>query len=177
MAHSHHTDDLPASPAASATSGRGRGSEFLSVPTEAASSNTRPAVGRIHHRDGRLRSAGDGHLVNPAPLPSLDELAGDPDRAAALPPESAVALLASCTVAQSALIGRLLSLPATAHPAPDDLPEDRLLDVHEAAERLGTSTDYLYRHSSKLPFTIRIGSRLRFSARGIERFIRTRQGR
>jgi len=70
-----------------------------------------------------------------------------------------------------------VSLPATATAAPEDPPEDRLLDVHGASERLGTSTDYLYRHSSKLPFSIRIGSRLRFSARGIERFIRTRQGR
>jgi predicted DNA-binding transcriptional regulator AlpA len=124
---------------------------------------------------------GRGREVSPAssserPSLSLDELVGDPGRAAALSPESAVALLASCAVAQSALIGRLLS-PATAHAAPDDPPEDRLLDVHEAAQRLGTSTDYLYRHSSKLPFTIRVGSRLRFSARGIDRFIRTRQGR
>jgi hypothetical protein len=134
-------------------------------------------MGYIRHRDGRLRSVGGGQRANAAPLPSLDELAGDPDRAAALPPELAVALLASCTVAQSALIGRLVSLPATATAAPEDPPEDRLLDVHGASERLGTSTDYLYRHSSKLPFTIRIGSRLRFSARGIERFIRTRQGR
>jgi excisionase family DNA binding protein len=60
---------------------------------------------------------------------------------------------------------------------PDGQQEDQLLDVDEAADRLGTSTDYLYRHSGKLPFTVRIGSRLRFSARGIDRFISTPQGR
>ena len=108
---------------------------------------------------------------------TLDELADNPDRAGALPAELATALLARCAVVQSALVGRLLAAPGGAASAADGSGEDRLLDVEEAAQRLGTSTDYLYRHSGKFPFTVRIGSRLRFSARGIERFIRTRQGR
>lgn len=87
-----------------------------------------------------------------------------------------MALMARCAVAQSALVGRLLRVSSMAKAMPDGQQEDRLLDVDEAADRLGTSTDYL-RHSGKLPFTVRIGSRLRFSARGIDRFIRTRQGR
>jgi excisionase family DNA binding protein len=114
--------------------------------------------------------------VNHSGGATLDELADNPNRAAALPAEVATALLARCVIVQSALVGRILAAPAGEPRGTDGTGEDRLLDVDEAAQRLGTSTDYLYRHSRKLPFTVRIGSRLRFSARGIERFIRTRQG-
>ncbi len=56
--------------------------------------------------------------------------------------------------------------------------EDRLLAVEGAAEKLGVPNDWLYRRAKKLPFTVRLGPRhLRFSARGIERYIRRRQGR
>ena len=52
---------------------------------------------------------------------------------------------------------------------------DELLAVETAAERLGVSTDYLYRHAAKLPFTRRIGRKLLFSSRGIAQYIsRTR---
>jgi excisionase family DNA binding protein len=115
--------------------------------------------------------------LNQSAYPTLDELGEDPGRAGALPAEIATALLARCAVAQSALVGRLLAIPASTSSVADSAGEDRLLDVEEAAERLGTSQDYLYRHSRKLPFTVRVGSRLRFSSRGIERFIRMRQGR
>ncbi len=56
-------------------------------------------------------------------------------------------------------------------------PADELVSAREAARRLGLSLDYVYRHARQLPFTVRIGRRLRFSAQGIERFIRLRQGR
>ena len=56
--------------------------------------------------------------------------------------------------------------------------EDLLLTVKEAAQKLGVLPDWLYRRAKKLPFTVRLGKRhLRFSARGIERYIRQRQGR
>ena len=55
--------------------------------------------------------------------------------------------------------------------------EDRLLEVEEAARRLAISTDTLYRRARELPFTVRIGGNVRFSAQGISRFIATRQGR
>lgn len=54
---------------------------------------------------------------------------------------------------------------------------DRLLTVAEAAQRLGLSKDHLYRHANAYPFVVRLGSRLRFSERGFERYIRQRQGR
>src|SRR5262249_25005565 len=41
---------------------------------------------------------------------------------------------------------------------------DELLTVDEAAKRLGLSTTWLYRHASKLPFTVRVNRQVRFSA-------------
>jgi predicted DNA-binding transcriptional regulator AlpA len=46
---------------------------------------------------------------------------------------------------------------------------DELVDVGEAAIRLGMSQSYLYHH--EFPFTRRIGRSVRFSARGIQQFI------
>lgn len=60
-----------------------------------------------------------------------------------------------------------LSAPTTA-----SQPHDELLGVEAAAERLGVSADYLYRHSKTLPFTRRMGKRLLFSSLGIERHIK-----
>ena len=68
-------------------------------------------------------------------------------------------------------------------PAPVQAQPDELLDVEEAARRLGLSKDYLYRHSGDFPFTRRMGRKLLFSRVGIERHIaqgaplKTRQGR
>jgi len=53
---------------------------------------------------------------------------------------------------------------------------DRLLDVKEAAAKLGASEDWLYRRSRNLPFVIRIGRKVLFSQAGIERYIRQRMG-
>jgi predicted DNA-binding transcriptional regulator AlpA len=53
---------------------------------------------------------------------------------------------------------------------------DRLLDVEEAAAKLGVTTDWLYRHHKDLPFTVRHGRPLRFSELGIEQYIWKRRG-
>jgi hypothetical protein len=49
---------------------------------------------------------------------------------------------------------------------------DELLDVTEAARRLGISKDYLYDHHPDYPFTRRQGRKLLFSAQGIDKHIR-----
>lgn len=59
-------------------------------------------------------------------------------------------------------------------PAPVQAQPDELLDVEEAARRLGLSKDYLYRHSGDFPFTRRIGRELLFSRIGTERHIAQR---
>jgi excisionase family DNA binding protein len=66
-------------------------------------------------------------------------------------------------------------LTAASLPRHED--EDRLLDVEEAAKILGIHLDTLYRRAKGLPFTVRVGGSVRFSALGIQKFIRTRQGR
>jgi predicted DNA-binding transcriptional regulator AlpA len=53
---------------------------------------------------------------------------------------------------------------------------DRLLKIDEAAARLGTSPDWLYRNANRFSFTVRLSARqLRFSARGIDLFIANRR--
>ena len=53
---------------------------------------------------------------------------------------------------------------------------DELLTVTEAAARLKTTKDWLYRNWKKLPFTVSLSPRqLRFSAKGIDRYIEEHQ--
>lgn len=63
-------------------------------------------------------------------------------------------------------IARLIEPTNPSPPEPD-----RLMPVEQAASRLGVSKDFLYRHADEYPFTRRIGSSLRFSSVGIDRFI------
>lgn len=49
--------------------------------------------------------------------------------------------------------------------------EDRLIDVKEAAGRLGMSGSKLYKTADDFPFTIRSGRALRFSSLGISKWI------
>lgn len=76
-------------------------------------------------------------------------------------------------------IGELEAAKATAWarlaaPVPTQ-EHDELLSVEVAAERLGVSKDYLYRHSREYPFTRRQGRKLLFSAQGIEKHIREKR--
>jgi uncharacterized protein len=76
------------------------------------------------------------------------------------------------------LLGELEIIRATAllrlsAPAVPDR-HDELVTVQSAAERLGISTDYLYRHADQFPFTRRMGRKLVFSSLGIDEYIRRR---
>jgi len=54
--------------------------------------------------------------------------------------------------------------------------EDRLLDAEEASKLLSVSPDWLYRHSSRLPFTRKLGPKmLRFSCQGLQKWLTTRK--
>jgi excisionase family DNA binding protein len=107
---------------------------------------------------------------------SLLDLLRDPARVASLPPQAIPPLLCQLAALQSALAARLLTESAVSSDSQADA--DVLLNVTEAAERLGTSPDWLYRHAHQLPFTVRVGPRqLRFSAKGLDRYIRQHQCR
>jgi predicted DNA-binding transcriptional regulator AlpA len=101
----------------------------------------------------------------------MGRLAVLPTRVAEVSPEAVPGLLGDLTALAAQLWTRL---------APDALtpaePPDELLTVEQAATRLGTTPDWLYRQAKRLPFTVRLGPRqLRFSSRGITRYIRQRQ--
>ncbi len=112
------------------------------------------------------------------PVPTLDELAAHPERALELPPEVARDLLARLAPLQTVLLAQALTRSASGDGGqPETRGEDRLLSVKEAARKMNVSSDYIYRHAKDLPFTVRVGSRLLFSERGIEQWVRHRQGR
>lgn len=76
-----------------------------------------------------------------------------------------------------AFIGELESVKAVAWArlvSPSSAPQehDELLSAEVAAERLGVSKDYLYRHHSQYAFTRKMGRKLLFSAAGLEKYIR-----
>jgi predicted DNA-binding transcriptional regulator AlpA len=114
------------------------------------------AVERFVGNDGTAAFAG---------LPGVDGVDALP--AHAIP--GFLAHLAALQVRAAARLGAAEETPARAKEP------DTLLDVAEAAKRLGTSEDWLYRHAGELPFTKRLSERqLRFSSRGIDEYIRRR---
>jgi excisionase family DNA binding protein len=107
---------------------------------------------------------------------SLDQIADNPTDANELSMAETTAMLSRIAVAQSALSARLVAI-LTETQGQGHAEDDRLLTVDQAAQHLGLSEDWLYRHSDRLPFTVRVGRHVRFSAHGVERYIRERSGR
>jgi predicted DNA-binding transcriptional regulator AlpA len=77
-------------------------------------------------------------------------------------------------------LGVVLAKTATAGPQMAHSPPEiasGLLNVEEAAERLGVATAWLYRHHKSLPFTRKLGHRtLRFDSRALQRWADTQSG-
>jgi excisionase family DNA binding protein len=74
------------------------------------------------------------------------------------------------------LSARLARLGASLAVAPVEAPEkggDRNLNVKQAAARLGLSAEFVYRHADELG-SVRLGRRLLFSERALERFLQRR---
>jgi predicted DNA-binding transcriptional regulator AlpA len=106
-----------------------------------------------------------------AAVPTLDQLAAEPARAAHLSAEVRRAL----TLQAVAVIGCLAVAETTdaGHGRTRLEPEltDRLLTPAEAAERLGVTPTWMYRHARTLPFTRRLSRKvLRFSESGLRRW-------
>ena len=106
-------------------------------------------------------------------LPTLDDLASNPSKAAMLPPDVARSLWVRGHVALGALAPVIATTPS---PIAGTAEEERLLTVDDAAVKLGVTRDWLYRRAKSLPFTVRPSpGKVRFSLRGIEKYIRQRQ--
>jgi predicted DNA-binding transcriptional regulator AlpA len=104
------------------------------------------------------------------PTVTLDELARHPAKAVGLSAETRAAL-----IVQAASV--LAVLGAGMMPQSEDTTPDRLLTVKETAERLRLSGDYVYRHARSFPFFVQPngGRAVRFSERGIARYLRQQQ--
>ena len=109
--------------------------------------------------------------------PDFIALLADPARAAEVPSDTIPALLAQLAAEQARLSALESALAARlAEAAPNGPPADQLLTVEEAAAKLGTTRDWLRRHPD-LPFVVRLSpGQVRYSAKGIERFIAMRMG-
>jgi predicted DNA-binding transcriptional regulator AlpA len=123
-------------------------------------------------------------MLNGGP-PSRDEpfaepatlLHGDVDAVATMPAERLPALLVEVASMQSRLaaVSNAISARLIANAEAGSGAHrggSCLLDVQEAAERLGMSTDWLYRHARQLPFTRRVGRRaVKFDPTGLARWV------
>lgn len=112
-------------------------------------------------------------MTNTSSAPDLAALLADPTREVSgchIP-----ALLSQLAALQSVLAARLTATPDLLQA--ESAATEQLVTVDHAASRLGVSTDWLYRRSTRLPFVVRVGRHLRFSSRGIDRYIQTHQGR
>ena len=58
---------------------------------------------------------------------------------------------------------------------PNGTEPDQLLTIDKAAELLSVAKRWLYDNHHRLPFTRRIGRQLRFSMRGLQRYMRRRR--
>jgi hypothetical protein len=103
-------------------------------------------------------------------LPTLADLLNDPERILALPKDVIAELRGQIAKLDTLLLSRLL----TCEQHTPGMDGDRLLRAVEAAAKLGLPKDALYRN--EYPFMVRVGSRRRFSEKGIEKFIRNRMG-
>ena len=105
---------------------------------------------------------------------ALLALIRNPEGAGKVPRESIPALMAQLAALQSILASRLVGGQSSSN---GNAEGDRLVGIQEAAQKLGVSTQWLYRRAAKLHFVVRMGRKLTFSEQGIERYIKQRAGR
>lgn len=106
----------------------------------------------------------------------LGSLLVDPSRATEVPREEAVALLAALAALQGALLRAACRPAETQYRKLEGPEQDRMLTIEEAAELIGVSRRWLYRHAKTLPFSRKLSRKvLRFSRAGIARWLATRR--
>ena len=66
----------------------------------------------------------------------------------------------------------IIALQRVNAPAPVMPTGDVLIDVSEAAKRLGQSEEWIYRHAKSLPFVRHLGRSVRCSSMGIDLYIK-----
>ncbi len=109
-------------------------------------------------------------------VPRLEELVADPEQFGVLDAHTTRVLKTQAITALILLHSRDLDAARAETVVHTQQRRDRLLDVVQAAEKLGVKPDWLYRHHPNLAFRVRHGKLLRFSELGIEDYIRKRSG-
>lgn len=134
---------------------------------------------RLHasRRPGVTAASSSGPQRGSEAEVTLCDLLANPTLAAVVDGEAVPELLSQLTAQQAAMTSVHAALLARLVSAKPDNDDERLLTVDEAAKVLSVTRDYIYRHAKGFPFTVRLGSHLRFSASGIARFIRGNSGR
>jgi len=113
-------------------------------------------------------------MAVPVQVPTLDDLAQQPELAVGLDWAAALALHARALRALAALEAPLL---AHAHVQPLRAAETdggALLDARGVAKLIGVSKSWVDHHTADLPSAVRIGSRPRWRRSDLERWLRTR---
>jgi len=108
---------------------------------------------------------------------SAAQVVADPARVSDVDAAALPAMLAQLTTAAAVVAARLSAIEPRSAEGAAASPGDRLLTAKEAAVVLNLSTDFLYKHEAAKPFRVRIGSEVRFSLAGIQRFIERHRGR
>lgn len=105
---------------------------------------------------------------------NLADIVSDPRKANEAAPEEIPVLLVSLASIQSLLTSRLLVVGMSTAAGTTER-EDRLIEIEEAAERLSMSKSSLYKN--KYPFKVHMGTSVKFSSNGIDKYIAQRRGR
>lgn len=107
-------------------------------------------------------------------MTSLDQLLADPHALHTVQSTDIPMLAASIAERQmrlAALSSGLIALQS----APAVHESDEMLELAPAAKLLGMSESWLQKRGKKLPFQKKIGGRVKFSRRGIDRWLQTRK--
>jgi hypothetical protein len=110
-----------------------------------------------------------------AHVPSLDQIAADPQSAACLPREVIAALLTRCLVAQSALTGQLVDVkPIEA----TTCRSEPLIDAVEMAHKLNVPQSWVRteQRAGRIP-CVKLGKYVRFRLNDVERVLAERQAK
>ena len=98
---------------------------------------------------------------------TLDDLINDPSLAKTFNSEQAIDLLSGMASIQPILLA-----VAYSGKVENKSTGDRLLDIKEVADRLSCKVDWLYRQSKYLPFACKLLGQLRFSEKGLEKYMK-----
>ena len=93
-----------------------------------------------------------------------------------VPPEQVPGLVAELARVQAALLVALNRTAAAVQREAQRPDSDRMLDVKDAAEMLGVTRKWLYKHASTLAFSRKLSRKtLRFSRAGIAKWLATKR--